>query len=160
MSRPNAFDPQAKGEYDERDPEGYRCAELPFGKAAGGKELAVRLFEMQPGQALCPYHYEYVEEWLMVVSGQVQVRTPAGTEPAQAGDLVCFPAGPEGAHKVTNDTDQPVRIIMFSGTQEPSVAVYPDNGTVGVWTGNDRDKWRFRDAEAHLDYFDGEPPRA
>jgi uncharacterized cupin superfamily protein len=159
MTRPNAFNADFSTKYDaENDPEGYRCAEAPFGKEAGGKELAVRLYEVPSGETLCPYHYEYVEEWLIVMTGEVRVRTPTGTEPASAGEVVCFPAGPEGAHKIWNDSDAPARVVMFSQDVVPSVCVYPDGDKVGVWTANKEDRWMFRGADAHLDYFDGELP--
>ncbi len=157
MTRPNVFDETLERIYDERDPEGFRCAEIPFGEAAGGKELAVRMYELPPGQALCPYHYEYVEEWLMVMTGEVQVRTPSGIDPARAGDLVCFPSGPEGVHMVRNDSDAPARVVMFSSGATPAVCVYPESDKVSLWTGNEQDRWRFRGADAHLDYYDGEP---
>jgi uncharacterized cupin superfamily protein len=160
MTRPNAFDADFSDKYDAADPDGYRTAEAPFGKAAGGSELEVRLFELPPGQNLCPYHYEYVEEWLLVMTGEVQVRTPQGTAAAQAGDVVCFPAGPDGAHQVWNETEAPVRVVMFSAATVPSVAVYPDSGKVGVWTADERDHWLFRAGDGKVGYFDGEPPAA
>lgn len=158
MTAPNAFDADCSGGYDDRDPEGYCCGEAPFGKAAGGKELAVRLFELPSGQTLCPYHYEYVEEWLLVMAGEIQVRTPAGVSAARAGDLVCFPAGSEGAHNIWNEREQPARVVMFSAGTLPSICVYPDGDKVGVWTSDKRDSWMFRGAAAHLDYYDGEVP--
>lgn len=158
MTRPNAYDADCSGGFDDSDPDGYRCAEGPFGKAAGGKQLAVRLFELPQGQTLCPYHYEYVEEWLLVMTGEVRVRTPAGVEAARAGDLFCFPIGAEGAHSVWNDHEQAARVVMFSPSAEPAIAVYPDGDKVGVWSGSEHDHWMFRGAEAHLDYYDGELP--
>lgn len=158
MTRPNAFDADFSGAYDEGDPDGYHGAEVPFGKAAGGSELTVRLFELPSGQALCPYHYEYVEEWLLVMTGELQVRTPTGVSPARAGDVVCFPSGADGAHKVWNDRDEPARFVMFSSAATPSIAVYPDSDKVGVWTSSERDSWMFRGAEGQLEYYDGELP--
>jgi uncharacterized cupin superfamily protein len=158
MTRPNAFTANFSDGFNPKDPDGYRAAEAPFGKAAGGSELLVRLYELPVGQSLCPYHYEYVEEWLMVIAGTVDVRTPSGTEPASAGDLICFPSGPDGAHKVSNAGDQAARVVMFSAATLPSVCVYPDSDKVGVDTGNPQDDWRFRGAEGHLDYYDGELP--
>ena len=158
MTRPNAFDADCSGGYQDEDPEGYRCGEAPFGKAVGGQELAVRLFELPQGQTLCPYHYEYVEEWLLVMTGEVQVRTPEGVAPARAGDVVCFPAGPRGGHNIWNEQEQPARVVMFSSAAVPSVCVYPDGDKVGVWTGDEHDHWRFRGADAQLEYYDGEVP--
>jgi len=154
MSRPNAFTAEFNYE-DEPEPPGYACAEAPYGKAVGGKDLIVRLFELPPGQRLCPYHYEYVEEWLIVMVGEVKVRTPSGVETVAAGEVMCFPVGAEGAHKVYNDAAQPARIVMFSQDATPAVAVYPDSDKVGVW-GSDGDKWMLRGADSHLDYYDGE----
>ncbi len=158
MSRPNAFNADFSGRYDPSDPDGFRSAEVPYGEAVGGSELAVRLFELPAGQRLCPYHYEYVEEWLIVMSGRVQVRVPGGTQPAAAGEVVCFPAGPEGAHQIHNDGAEPARFVMFSSSATPSVCVYPDSDKVGVWTRNEADRWMFRGAAGHLEYFDGELP--
>jgi uncharacterized cupin superfamily protein len=157
MTRPNALEAKFDSKYDPSDPDGFRTAEAPFGQAAGGKELTVRLLEIPEGQNVCPYHYEYVEEWLLVIAGAVRIRTPNGTESAQAGDLVCFPAGRDGAHQIFNEASAPARVVMFSSAPDLAVAVYPDSDKVGVWTGNKRDEWMFRGAEGHLDYFDGEP---
>ncbi|MGC9221595.1 MAG: cupin domain-containing protein [Solirubrobacteraceae bacterium] len=157
MTRPNAFDADFSGAYDESDPDGYRCAEVPFGEALGGTELAVRLYELPPGQTLCPYHYEYVEEWLLVMVGEVEVRTPTGVALARAGELVRFPSGPDGAHNVWNDGAQVARALMFSSAAEPSVCVYPDSGKVGV-RASESDAWRFRVADGQVPYFDGEAP--
>ena len=158
MKRPNAFDADCSGGYSDEDPDGYRCGEAPFGTAAGGKELAVRLFELPAGQTLCPYHYEYVEEWLLVITGEVQMRTPAGVSSARAGDLVCFPTGPDGGHNVWNERDDTARVVMFSSGAVPAVAVYPDSDKIGLWTGEERDHWRFRGAEGHIEYYDREVP--
>jgi len=154
MARPNVFD--ERFDYDSDDPAGYRSGELRVGDAAGGTELSVRVFEVPPGESLCPYHYEYVEEWLVVLRGELQLRVPEGTSTVAEGDVVCFPAGPAGAHKVTNKGAASARIMMFSSASEPSVAVYPDSDKVGVWSGNDGDKFIFRRGDGAVPYYDGE----
>ena len=154
MRRAALFDALA---YDSSDPAGYRSAASHLTKLLSGRELAVKAFEVPPGQSLCPYHYEYVEEWLIVLEGAVVVRTPDGEQEAGAGTAVCFPAGPDGAHKLTNRGDAPARLVMFSSAHEPSVAVYPDSDKIGtrpVETGGD-DRLNFRRTEA-VDYWDSE----
>jgi len=143
-------------EYDETDPEGYRAGMARVGKTAGGENLAVKAFELPPGENLCPYHYEYEEEWLLVLDGDVLVRTPDGEHELTHGDLVRFAPGPDGAHKVSNRSEQVARIVMFSSAHEPSVAVYPDSDKIGVWPGNDADKVMLRRADGHVEYYDGE----
>jgi uncharacterized cupin superfamily protein len=141
-------------EYDESDPEGYRAGMARVSQLAGGAELVIKLFEIPPGESLCPYHYEYVEEWLLVLDGEVVVRVPDGEEPCRRGDLVAFPAGPEGGHKLSNRGEQTATVFMFSSGREPSVSVYPDSDKMGVWAGEEH--VMLRRGDAHLDYYDGE----
>jgi uncharacterized cupin superfamily protein len=154
VDRANVF--SGEFEYDPDDPEGYRAGMAQVGKAAGAQELAIKLFEVPPGETLCPYHYEYVEEWLLVLDGVVMVRTPAGEQPADRGELVRFAAGPEGAHKLTNRGDQPARLLMFSSSREPSVAVYPDGDKIGVWVPGGADNVMLRRSDGNVEYYDGE----
>jgi uncharacterized cupin superfamily protein len=154
MRRANVFDDDY--EWDETDPDGYRGAAIRITKAVGAEALAVKAFVLPPAQSLCPYHYEYEEEWLMVLEGTVVVRTPEGEQDLARGDVVAFAAGPEGAHKVSNRSEQDARLVMFSSAREPSVAVYPDSDKIGVWPGNDADTLMLRRADGHVDYYDGE----
>lgn len=124
-------------EYDDSDPDGYRAGMARVGKAAGGDELAVKAFLLPPGQSLCPYHYEYVEEWLLVVEGTVVVRDPEREVELVRGTLTRFGAGPSGAHQVSNRGTTKARVLLFSKVALPSVSVYPDSDTIGVWPDDD-----------------------
>lgn len=148
---------RAEYEYDDSDPDGYRAGCARVGKAAGGLANAVKAYEVPPGQSICPYHYEYEEEWLFVLEGGVVLRDPAGEHLLESGDLVCFPVGPGGAHKVSNRGEAPARVLMFSSAREPAVAVYPDSDKLGVWPGEAVDSLMFRRADGGVDYYDGEP---
>lgn len=143
-------------EYDDTDAAGYRSGMAHLDKTVGGEALAVKAFELPPGQSVCPYHYEYEEEWLLVLEGEVLVRTPTGEQELAAGEIVCFVPGPAGAHKVSNRTEQTARIVMFSSAREPAVAVYPDSDKIGVWPGNDEDRVMLRRRDGQVEYYDGE----
>jgi uncharacterized cupin superfamily protein len=142
--------------YDETDPDGYRAGAAAVGDAAGGQALKVKLYEVPPEQSVCPYHYEYEEEWLVVLTGSPTLRGPAGERELQPGELVCFAPGPSGAHKLTNRTADLVRALMFSSAREPAVSVYPDSDKIGVWSGNDADRAMLRRRDGNVDYYDGE----
>jgi uncharacterized cupin superfamily protein len=146
----------AEFDYDPEDPEGYRAGLARVGEAAGGEELAVKLMELPPGESLCPYHYEYVEEWLVVLDGAVDVRRTDGVHSHGRGDVVRFAAGPEGAHKLTSRGEAPARVLMFSSAREPSVAVYPDGDKIGVWVPGGADNVMLRRRDGSVDYYDGE----
>jgi uncharacterized cupin superfamily protein len=84
------------------------------------------------------------------------VRTPEGEHELMCGEIVCFPPGPAGAHKVTNRSETPARVVMFSSAREPAVAVYPDSNKIGVWPGSPDDKVMLRRGDGNVDYWDGE----
>ncbi|MGH2860299.1 MAG: cupin domain-containing protein [Solirubrobacteraceae bacterium] len=104
-----------------------------IGAAAGSSGVNAFVYDIAPGTSSCPYHYEYVDEWMLVIAGSVVARTPEGERPLTAGALVRFPAGPSEAHKVMNRTESPARTMLFSNDHGPAVSVYPDSNKVGVW---------------------------
>jgi uncharacterized cupin superfamily protein len=154
MTRANVF--SAELEYDESDPAGYHAAVAHVGRLAGGQAHTVKLYELPPGQSSSPYHYEYEEEWLVVLEGAVVLRTPQGEEELPRGALVCFEPGPAGAHKIVNHGEQPAIAMMWSSSREPAVAVYPDSDKIGVWPGGDIDDLMVRRADGAVDYWQGE----
>jgi uncharacterized cupin superfamily protein len=146
----------ASFEYDPADPAGFRSGMARFGSDLGASDSGATLYELQAGEAVCPYHYEYgEEEWALVIEGNPSVRTPEGTERLEPLDLVFFPKGPEGAHQIRNEGDAPARILMWSTVVLPTATVYPDSDKVGVWTGNKNDDLLAR-RESAVEYFDGE----
>jgi uncharacterized cupin superfamily protein len=143
--------------YADEDPEGFRSGMHRLGTILGATRTGMSVYELPPGQALCPYHYEYgEEEWLLVLEGRPTVRHPDGADMLEPWDVVAFVPGPEGAHQVRNDGDATVRVLMFSNTVHPCATVYPDSGKVAVWTGNGDDDVIVR-RESAVGYFDGEP---
>jgi uncharacterized cupin superfamily protein len=142
--------------YDAEDPEGFRAGMFRFGQALGATRTGTTVYELPPGQAICPYHYEYgEEEWLVVLEGRPTLRTPEGSEQLEPWDVVCFPPGPDGAHGVRNDTDETVRVLMYSTVSHPAATVYPDSDKIGIWTGNRDDDLMVRRSSG-VDYYAGE----
>ena len=137
-------------------PEGYRTPAHRLGPELGASLMAGTLYELPGGQSNCPYHYELGdEEWLLVLAGFLTVRHPDGEDELEAGDVVCFPAGPDGAHKLTNRRSEPVRMLIVSTRSTPAVGVFPDSDKIGVFTRGGADDVIVR-REAGVDYWDGE----
>jgi uncharacterized cupin superfamily protein len=114
----------------EDGPEGHRFSRRSLTDEVGAERTGFGLYELEPGQATWPYHFELgSEEWLFVVAGELTLRTPEGERTLQAGDLVFFPEGPEGAHAVRNASNATVRFAMPSVDAPTNAAVYPDSGT-------------------------------
>ena len=112
---------------------------IDVGKATGSTETLMFIYDLAPGASSSPYHYEYDEEWLLVVDGTIVVRTPDGEHTLERGEIVRFPPGPAGAHKVMNRSDAPARTLLFSHARGLAVSVYPDSDTIGVWAGGEND---------------------
>ena len=144
-------------EYDPEDPEGFRAGMKSFGKKLGAAATGMSIYEIPPGQAICPYHYEYAEEeWLIVLEGTPTLRTVDGSSELSPWDVCVFPVGPGGAHGVRNETSSVVRVMMFSDVKWPAATVYPDSDKIGVWTGNEDDNAMFRRSDK-VEYFTDEP---
>lgn len=146
----NAFAATLVG--DANDPPGYRARALRVGEMLEAEMLGATIYELSPGESICPYHYEYGnEEWLLVLDGRPVLRHTDGEDILEPGDLVCFPEGPPGAHKLTARGEDTVRLIMLSTVNDPAIVVYPDSGKIGVWPPGKL----FREENA-VDYWDGE----
>lgn len=146
----NVFD--AELQTDDDDPNGYHTSYLRTAPLLGGEHVALNVFELPPGQSVCPYHYENgEEEWIVVLTGRPTLRTPDGERELGPWDCVFCPTGEEGAHKLTNNTGRPARLFIWSNHVTPATSMYPDSGKVGAWPPGKL----FR-LDAAVDYWDGE----
>jgi uncharacterized cupin superfamily protein len=158
MRRVNIGQPELT--WDDDDPDGFRAGMFRFGKQLGAERSGSTVYELPPGQSICPYHYEYPEEeWLLVLQGRPTLRHPGGTDVLDPLDVVFFPSGPDGAHGVRNETDETVRVLMYSTVTTPAAAVYPDSDKIGIWTGNRDDDVLVRRTSG-VGYYAGEVPGA
>jgi uncharacterized cupin superfamily protein len=117
-------------------PEGFRRnSATRIGASLGAASTGLSIYELPPGQASSPYHYEDpVEEWLLVVSGTPTLRHPGGEQQLEPWDIVFFPPGPAGAHQVRNNSESAARIAMFSSTAPVGAVVYPDSDMIRIFS--------------------------
>jgi uncharacterized cupin superfamily protein len=137
-------------------PEGHRFSGTSLTKGFGAVATGMGVYELEPGQTSWPYHFEVAEEeWLIVIDGELTLRTPDGESVLRAGDVACFPAGAAGAHAVRNHTEAPVRFAMPSTrARYGGATVYPDSGKVSVYgPGFGHRGWIGEEVE----YWEGEP---
>jgi uncharacterized cupin superfamily protein len=125
----NAFEPEWQGERG-----GNRIARLAA--AAGSQRLGASVVELASGTLSSPYHFHQAnEELLIVLGGTPELRTPDGLRQLQSGEVVSFPSGPEGAHRLRNTSSEPCRLLFMSEMNFPDIVSYPDTGTTLVVTG-------------------------
>jgi uncharacterized cupin superfamily protein len=104
--------------------------------AADGEEIGASLYELPPGASSWPYHYHAGNaEAIYVLGGTGTLRTPDGETRVEPGDYCAFPATPEGAHRLHNDGEEPLRYLAVSTMRDPDVTVYPDSEKIGVYAG-------------------------
>jgi uncharacterized cupin superfamily protein len=105
----------------------FRSRTAGVAEAIGAEQIGGRVYELEQGQHSNPYHLHHaIEEWVLVLSGTPLLRTPEGERALRPGDVVCFPAGPAGAHRVTG----PGTVLFISDRRSPDVLEFPDSGTV------------------------------
>lgn len=160
---PNIFQPR----FDNTEARpGFSFREAWIAVQAGCKHLGASLYELPPGEAVCPYHVHLAnEEMLLVIAGTPSLRTRDGWRELAEGEVVAFPVGERGAHQVQNRSDRPARVLMVSEMIGPEVGLYPDSGKVMARErppGQPADgtlRRIFREAD-EVDYWEGESPPA
>ena len=135
--------------------EGYEYFRKKFVPMGTAEHTQVGIYEIPPKKAAYPYHYHLKdEETFYIISGKGLLKTPDGEKTVKAGDLLFFPAGSEGAHKLTNTSEtENLVYIDFDVIHDLDVAVYPDSGKIGIW-GKDVNRVYLQDTD--VDYYEGE----
>jgi uncharacterized cupin superfamily protein len=135
---------------------GWRIKDAHVGMRLGAELLGGSLYEVEPGDRLGPYHTHHAnEEWVIVVRGRATLRTSEGERELREGDVACFPRGKEGAHQVSNRTDEPIRVLMLSSLILPEIVEYLDSGKIGARNAKGERIMLGRPGPM-LDYWDGE----
>ena len=149
---------------EERHPRpDYRWKRRGLRRLLGGERIGASVYELPPGRATWPYHFHWGnEELLLVLAGEVSLRTSEGERSLVAGDCAIFARGPAGAHALHNRADAPARIVMFSTRVHPDVNEYPDSGKLFAAAGapptpgeDGPVELMFR-RESAIDYWEGE----
>jgi uncharacterized cupin superfamily protein len=125
MTRPNIYAP----DFDEpRDAlEGFTAHRARIGHQLRSERVGLSLWVLPPGQVAYPYHFHLAEEELLVLlEGQLALRTPEGWSRVRRGDAVRFPMGEHGAHQLVNDGEAEARFLAISTHGQPDVVLYPD----------------------------------
>ena len=135
--------------------EGYeylRRRFVPFGQA---KNTLVSVYEIPPGKSAYPYHFHHNnEETFYIISGEGILRTPEGERKVVAGELIFFPTGEQGAHKLTNCSGTENLVYLdFDVTHDVDITEYPDSGKIGIWGMGINELYP---RSANVDYYEGE----
>lgn len=148
-------------DYEPDEDHSFRRKQL--GAAAGSEEIGVSRYSVEPEKETWHHHYHTAnEEGLYVLEGSGIVRLGPDEEEISLdpGTYVTFPADERGAHSIQAGEDG-LELLMFSGMNEPDVAVYPDEDMVGLYVGSppggdskERTLPNFLDLDSAVDYWE------
>jgi len=98
-------------------------------------KLWVTFYSLMPGQTNFPYHYHSgMEEVFYIIRGTGTLKTPDGEKTVTAGDVIVFPANANGAHQLTNTSDDVLEYLDVDTHASPEVVFYPDKGDFRIFT--------------------------
>jgi uncharacterized cupin superfamily protein len=136
----------------DQSPAPYNGAAAEVGHLIGAQRLGYALCVLESGEVYCPNHWHTQEEEAFVIwSGTPTLRTPQGEFVLRPGDVVAFPTGERGAHRISNDSDAPCLVLMFANIDAGDVCHYPDSRKLLVEATDTIVR-----SEPALDYFEGE----
>lgn len=120
----------------------------------GEGKLTINFYTLQPGKSNYPYHQHFGrEEVFYIISGTATLKTPKGEIDVSEGDVIVIPPNENGAHMLTNTSNEPVRYLDIDTQASPDVILYPDSGNVRIMAGGMQKSFKM---ESEVNYLDGE----
>ncbi|MFP4564605.1 MAG: cupin domain-containing protein [Spirochaetia bacterium] len=121
-------------------------------QSAGLGKLSCCVRILEQGKYSYPYHFHHnAEEIFLILSGNGELRTPAGIAEIHEGNIIFFEKGESGAHQAFNPHATPLVYIDLRTVDSLDVCEYPDSGKVNILPKRDIFQ-RGKDSG----YFDGE----
>lgn len=100
-----------------------------LGKEAGLERIGINIQRLPPGtRSSWPHAEENEEEFVYVLSGQVDAWIDGSIHRMEQGDLAAFPAGTGIAHCFINNSDSEVLLLVGGEAPKPGSRIfYPVN---------------------------------
>ena len=121
-----------------------------------GNQTVTAFYTLPPGKSNCPFHYHMNnEEVFYIISGKGILETFDEIYKISSGDIIVFPVGKNGAHKITNSSEKENLVYLDVDTNNtPDIAYYPHSNKVGIRAaGGIRDNY---DMNSGVNYYDKE----
>src|SRR5688572_31784648 len=95
----------------------HRVKVRQLSRAAGGAVIGGNVTELAPRSVSFPFHYHCAtEEAIYVLSGSGLARIGEQRVRVRPGDWIAYPVGPDHAHQMINDTDEPLTYLCVSAS--------------------------------------------
>ncbi len=123
-----------------------------IGNRVNSKNLKFNIRVLEPGKYSYPYHsHRNAEEMFIILEGSALLRTPEGIGRVKAGDVIFFEMGPEGAHQLKNNGNEPCKYVDIRTDLGMDVCDYPDSGKVNILP-----DFELYESKTQVGYFLGE----
>ncbi|MCH5166701.1 MAG: cupin domain-containing protein [Erysipelotrichales bacterium] len=135
---------------------GYEFNKYEVTERKDFSQTYICFYEIMPGHAAYPKHYHsYNTECFYIIEGNGIVETIDSKIEVKAGDVIVFPCGKEGTHKLINTSDKEKLVyIDFDTTNSPDIIHYVDSDKIGIIEHNISSTF-YRNGD-NVDYYDGE----
>lgn len=135
---------------------GYEFNKYEVTQRKDFSQAYVCFYEIMPGHAAYPKHYHsYNTECFYIISGIGIVETMDSQINVKSGDIIVFPCGKKGMHKLTNTSKiDKLVYIDFDTTNSPDIVHYVDSEKIGIIEHNISSTF-YRNKD-NVDYYDGE----
>ena len=121
---------------------------------SGEGKLTINFYTLQPWKSNYPYHQHFGrEEVFFIISGTATLKTPKGDIKVSEGDVIVMPPNENGAHMLTNTSNEPLCYLDIDTIASPDVILYPNSGNVRIMAGDMQKSFKM---ESEVNYLDGE----
>ena len=134
----------------------YEYTKYEVTKRKDFSQCYVCFYELAPLKSAYPKHYhKYNTECFYIINGTGEVETSNEILKVTSGDIIVFPCGEAGTHKITNvSKTEKLTYIDFDTTNSPDIIKYVDSGKIGIIEHNISSSFYKEDNQ--VDYYDGE----
>lgn len=119
-------------------------------------QCTVAIMEIPPQKSSYPYHFHAgITEVFYIISGKGKIETPDGDKEVTKGDVIVFPQGREGAHRISNTSESGMLVYLDCDTiSTADVVFYPHSEKIGFII--DGQPNTFFESASKVDYYKGE----
>lgn len=123
-----------------------------LGAITGSKHFVFDIRRLDPDMFSFPYHFHRnAEELILILTGEMTLRSKDGFQVLTAGELVFFEIGETSAHQFYNHSDAPCSYLDLRTTVGIDITEYPDSGKINILP-----SWELYEKNIQVNYNKGE----
>lgn len=131
---------------------GIKTLNPRLGEVSDSRNFVFDIRQLDPGKYSFPYHFHRnAEELIMIISGELTMRSVSGFQILTKGQLVFFEIGESSAHQFYNHSGSPCTYLDLRTTIGIDISEYPDSGKINILP-----SWELYEKNTSVEYIKGE----